>query len=190
MMSFHHDVQEAVDVLRNGGTLLYPTDTIWGIGCDATQVKAVEKVFRIKERVQEKSLIVLVRDLDMLKNYVTYLPEIAIELLASFSDPLTIIYPGARNLPRNVTAEDGSIAIRIPKHALCQEMISALGKPITSTSANVTGSPSPFSYSSIVDPIKEAVDHIVPYRYQAISRPKPSTIVKIDNDGEMRIIRN
>ncbi len=189
-MSLHHDVQEAVQVLRSGGTLLYPTDTIWGIGCDATQVKAVEKVFLIKERVLEKSLIVLVRDLDMLQKYVEHLPEIAIELLASVSDPLTIIYPGGRNLPRNVTADDGSIAIRIPKHAFCQELISALGKPITSTSANVTGAPNPFSYSSIVDPIKEAVDHIVPARYQAIARPKPSTIVKIDTNGEMHIIRN
>ncbi len=189
-MSLHHDIQEAVHVLKNGGTLLYPTDTIWGIGCDATQVKAVEKVFRIKERVQEKSLIVLVRDLDMLQDYVEHLPEIAIELLASVSDPLTIIYPGGRNLPRNVTAEDGSIAIRIPKHDFCQEMLSALGKPITSTSANVSGAPNPFSYSSVADPIKKAVDHIVPYRYQAIARPKPSTIVKIDRNGEMRIIRN
>ncbi len=189
-MSVHHDVKEAVHVLQNGGTILYPTDTIWGIGCDATQVKAVEKVFRIKERVQEKSLIVLVRDLDMLQHYVEHLPEIAIELLASVSDPMTIIYPGARNLPRNVTADDGSIAIRIPKHDFCQEIIGALGKPITSTSANVSGAPNPFSFSNIVDPIKEAVDHVVPVRYQAITRPKPSTIVKIDKNGEMHIIRN
>ncbi len=189
-MSVHHDVQEAVHVLRNGGTLLYPTDTIWGIGCDATHIKAVEKVFRIKERVREKSLIVLVRDLDMLQDYVEHLPEIAIELLVSVSDPLTIIYPGARNLPRSVTADDGSIAIRIPRHKFCQELLGVFGKPITSTSANLSGSPSPFSYSSIADPVKDAVDHIVPARYQAITRPKPSTIVKMDNKGEMYIIRN
>ncbi len=189
-MSVHHDVREALNVLRNGGTLLYPTDTIWGIGCDATQIKAVEKVFRIKERVHEKSLILLVRDLHMLEDYVEHLPEIAIELLATVSDPLTIIYPGARNLPKNVTADDGSVAIRIPKHDFCQELLASYGKPITSTSANVTGAPNPFSYNNIVEPIKEAVDHIVPARHQAITRTKPSTIVKISINGELRIIRN
>ncbi len=189
-MSIHNDIVEAGKVLQSGGTILYPTDTIWGIGCDATQVVAVEKVFRIKERVREKSLIVLVKDLDMLRQYVKQVPEIAIELLASVPEPLTIIYPGGRNLPRNVLAEDGSIAIRIPKHDFCQGLLDYYGMPVTSTSANYSGAPNPFSFSNITEPVKEAVDHIVPVKYQAISRPKPSTIVKINANDELRIIRN
>ncbi len=189
-MSAHDDIKKTCEVLQNGGTILYPTDTIWGIGCDATQVVAVEKVYRIKERVREKSMIVLVKDLDMLRQYVKQVPEIAVELLASVPDPLTIIYPGARNLPRSVIAADGSIAIRIPKHDFCQGLLEHYGKPITSTSANVAGAPNPFSFSNIVDPIKEAVDYVVPVKHQAISRPKPSTIVKIDSGNELHIIRN
>ncbi len=189
-MSVQRDIKEAVNVLQQCGTILYPTDTIWGIGCDATRVKAVEKVYRVKERVKEKSLIILVSDMDMLQRYVSHLPEIVIELLASVTDPLTIIYPEARNLPRNVTGDDGSIAIRIPKHDFCQELIGTFGKPITSTSANLSGAASPFSYSNVAEPIKEAVDHIVPAKYQNITNPKPSTIVKIGTDGELHIIRN
>ncbi len=189
-MSDDQDIKSAVDVLRAGGNLLYPTDTIWGIGCDATNPKAVEKVYRIKERVREKSLIILVEDLDMLRRFVADVPEIAIELMASVPDPLTIIYPSARNLPKNVLAEDGSIAIRVPRHAFCQQMLREFGRPVTSTSANLTGSPNPFSFSSIADPIREAVDHIVPMKYQHLAQPKPSTIVKITENGELHVIRN
>ncbi len=189
-MSLDVDVKAAVDVLRRGGIILYPTDTIWGIGCDATNQKAVEKVYRIKERVYEKSMIILVSDLEMLRNYVSDIPETAEELIYSVSDPITIIYPEGRSLPKNVTASDGSIAIRIPKHDFCQSLIREFGKPITSTSANVSGAPNPYSYSGIVEPVKEAVDFIVSIAHQSLSRPKPSTIVKLDKNGEIQVIRN
>ncbi len=189
-MSADHDIQNVLKVLKKGGTILYPTDTIWGIGCDATNAKAVEKVYRIKERMLEKSMIILVKDLEMLTHYVREVPEIAEELLASVMDPLTIIYPGARNLPKNVLADDGSIAIRIPKHDFCQELLGAFGKPVTSTSANVSGAPSPYSFGGILEPIKQSVDYIVPVRHQSISKIKPSTIVKIDEYGELRVLRS
>ncbi len=189
-MSLNSDIKEALDVLNNGGTILYPTDTIWGIGCDATNGKAIERVYHIKERMQEKSLIILVKDMDMLRKYVKEVPETAEELIASIKEPLTIIYPEARKLPGNLLASDGSIAIRIPSHEFCQELLEAFGKPITSTSANVSGAANPFSFSSVVQPLKDAVDHIVPVRYQTLSRPKPSTIVKINPNGEIRVIRN
>ncbi len=189
-MSVNNDIQEVLTVLRNGGTILYPTDTIWGIGCNATNPKAVEKVYRIKERVFKQSLIILVKDLDMLHHYVGSVPEIASELMMSVADPLTIIYPNARNLPRNVMAGDGSIAVRVPKHDFCQDLLGAFGKPVTSTSANLTGAPNPFSFGSIAEPIKNSVDYIVSTRHQSINRPKPSTIVKIDQYGEISVLRN
>lgn len=169
---------------------MYPTDTIWGIGCDATNSKAVEKIFRIKERLYEKSLIILVKDLEMMKHYVSEIPDIAIELLASVSEPITIIYPNAKNLPKNVIAHDGSIAIRIPKHDFCQELLEAFQKPITSTSANITGGPMPYSFRAITDEIKVSVQYVVQIEKEAIIRPKASTIVKIEENGELRIIRN
>lgn len=189
-MTIDHDIQKAVGVLKKGGVILYPTDTIWGIGCDATNMKAAERIYRIKERMGETSMIILVSDLEMLKQYVSEVPEIARELISSMKEPLTVIYPGARNLPKNVLAKDNSIAIRIPRHDFCQAMIRSLNKPITSTSANLSGAPNPFTFSGIAEAIKESVDYIVPVRYQFISRLKPSTIVRIDPDGEMHIVRN
>ncbi len=189
-MTFDHDVQEVTGVLKKGGVILYPTDTIWGIGCDATNSKAADRIFRIKERMIEKSMIILVSDMEMLQEYVSDVPEIVRELIASVEEPLTIIYPGARNLPKNVLAEDDSIAIRIPRHDFCQAIIQSLNKPITSTSANLSGTPNPFAFSGIADAIKESVDYIVPVRYQYIVRLRPSTIIRIDPDGEMHIVRN
>lgn len=181
---------EILTVLNTGGVILYPTDTIWGIGCDATNTRAVEKVYDIKERISDKSFIIIVKDQEMLRNYVTRVPDIVIELLASVTDPLTVIYPGAKNLPRNVIASDGSIAIRIPDHAFCQQLLGAFGKPLISTSANISGGPLPYSFRSIDEQIKQSVDYIVPLEQNTIARPKPSTIVKIDNDSEIRILRN
>ncbi len=185
-----YSIDDIVSVLKKGGTVLYPTDTIWGIGCDATNGRAVKSVYRIKERISDKSFIILVKDLDMLKRYVVEIPEIAVELLSSVSDPLTIIYPKGKNLPKNVIAENGSVAIRIPRHEFCQELLGAFDKPITSTSANIAGGPIPYSYRSVVQHIKESVNYIVQMEQDSISRPKPSTIVKIDPKGDIRILRN
>ncbi len=189
-MSGKYDLERVLEILNEGGTILYPTDTIWGIGCDATNSKAVASIYNIKERVAEKSMIILVRDLDMLKDYVPDPPEIALELIASVSDPLTIIYPKAVNLPQNILAADGSVAIRIPNHDFCQALLTAFRKPISSTSANMSGSPNPYSYRGVEKQIKLAVDYIAPFEQEKASRPKPSTIIKIDKKGDMHIIRN
>ncbi len=185
-----YSMGDIVSVLKKGGTILYPTDTIWGIGCDATNGRAVETVYRIKERISDKSFILLVKDMDMLKRYVVEVPDIAVELLSSVSEPLTIIYPKGKNLPKNVVAENGSVAIRIPRHDFCQELLDAFDKPITSTSANIAGGPIPYSYRSVLQHIKESVDYVVHLEQDSISRPKPSTIVKIDTKGDIRILRN
>ena len=184
------ELEKLLVVLNNGGIILYPTDTIWGIGCDATNARAVEKVYKAKERISDKSFIMLMKNMEMLSDYVLFIPEIAVELLASVSDPLTVIYPGGKNLPKNVIAADGSIAVRIPDHAFCQQLIGALGKPLISTSANLSGGTLPYSFRSIDEQIKQFVDYIVPLEQSMIARPKPSTIVRIDNDNEIRIIRN
>ena len=189
-MSANYELDSILEVLHRGGTILYPTDTIWGIGCDATNAKAVASIYRIKERVAEKSMIILVRDVEMLKQYVPEPPEIAFELINSVSEPLTIIYPGARNLPGNILAADGSVAIRIPKHEFCETLLEVFGKPLSSTSANVSGMPNPFSYRGVSEQVKSNVDFIVPYEQSMASRPKPSIIIKIDKKGEMHIIRN
>lgn len=189
-MSDTLDIKEVLSVLRKEGTVLYPTDTVWGIGCDATNAKAVDKIFRMKERVKDKSMIILAKDINMLKQYVTYLPDVAIELIGSVSDPLTVIYPGARNLPKNVIASDGSIAIRIPRHDFCQDLLDAFGKPIVSTSANISGASNPYSFTNVIDTIKQSVDYVVSEKYQYLSNLKPSTIIKIDEKGEMFILRS
>ncbi len=184
------DLNKALEVLRSGGTILYPTDTIWGIGCDACNSKAIEKVYKIKTRGAEKSLIILADSPEMVRNYVDELPEVAIELIETFKDPLTIIYNKARNLPRNLTAADGSIAIRIPKDEFCRQIITMLGRPITSTSANISGEPNPFSFHKISAQIKEAVDYVCVSHQTKVNAPKPSTIVKINADGQMQILRS
>lgn len=183
-------MQEVVQVLNNGGIILYPTDTIWGIGCDATNARAVEKIYRIKVRDRSKSLIVLVENMDVLSEYVQEVPDVAHELIERIHEPLTIIYPQARNIARNAVAEDGSIAIRIPKNDFCQSLLKAFGKPITSTSANISGDPSPLTFGKISQKIKDTVDLVVQPRQQHVSMSKPSSIIKINAGGDIQIIRS
>ena len=185
-----YKLKEIIDTLKRGGSILYPTDTIWGLGCDATNAKAIDKIFFVKERVQRKSLIILVDGIDMLRNYVEDVPAIALDLMQSIHDPLTIIYPRAKNLPDNLVAEDQSIAIRIPKNNFCQALIKAFGKPITSTSANQSGQAPPVFFSHISPVIINAVDYVVKVPQAHMSRPKASSIIRINEDGDIQIIRN
>ncbi len=188
-MVFDNDIQKALNVLEAGGTLLYPTDTIWGIGCDATNTKAVEKIYRIKSRPEAKSLIILLDSIDNLSNYIEKVPDITADLLASITNPVTIIYSNARKLAPNVIASDGTIAIRIVKDDFCNELIRRYGKPIVSTSANISGLEAPAVFSQISEEIKNSVDFIVSYKQDYFARTKPSTLIRLNDDGMYTIIR-
>lgn len=189
-MDFEKDIEKSLKVLEEGGTLLYPTDTIWGIGCDATNKKAVEKVFQIKSRAEAKSLIILIDHIDKLSTYIEKVPDITADLLASIENPVTIIYSNARKLAENVISSDGTIAIRIVKDDFCAELIRRFGKPIVSTSANISGVEAPVVFSQIVDEIKNSVDYIVSYKQEYFTRSKPSTIIRLRDDGMYSIIRD
>ena len=151
-------IQEAVGVLKAGGVILYPTDTVWGLGCDATNPEAVAKVFAIKKRSEAKSLVVLACDLDMVALHIREIPSIAIDLVEVNDAPMTIVYPGAQGLAPEVVAEDGSVGIRIPHHEFCEALIRRLRRPLVSTSANISGEPSSASFREIAPEILEAVD--------------------------------
>jgi len=191
-------INEAVNVLRDGGVILYPTDTVWGIGCDATNEKAVAKVFEIKKRSGAKSLVLLACDMDMVAKHVKEIPNIAIDLVEVNDAPMTIIYPGAQYLAPNVIAEDGSVGIRIPcvndetkqgGGAFCRELVRRLRKPLVSTSANISGEPTPEDFRDISEEIKTAVDYIVPRQFEAGATGRSSQIIKLGLGGEVEIIR-
>jgi L-threonylcarbamoyladenylate synthase len=182
-------IQETLKYLKAGKTILYPTDTIWGIGCDATRAKAVQKVYKIKQRVASKSLIVLLDSAEKLSDYMKNVPEVAYDLIGNMDTPLTIIYPDAIGLAKNVIARDKSIAIRIVKNEFCKELIKQFGKPIVSTSANLTSEPTPLTFSKISEQIKNKVDYTVNLYQNSVNIVKPSTIIKFGADGEFEIIR-
>ena len=182
-------IEKAVAVLKAGGVILYPTDTIWGIGCDATNEAAVEKVFALKQRSDSKSLIILAGDMNMVGRYVREIPEMAVTVESLSDKPLTIIYPEGINLASNVTAKDGSIAIRIPKNEFCLELLRAFRKPIVSTSANVSGTPAPKRYADISEDVKEAVDFAVDPSCEQNATGKASSIIKLGLHNEIQIIR-
>ena len=188
-MNYSDDIDKSIKILEEGGTILYPTDTIWGIGCDATNKAAVDKVFRIKNRSEAKSLIVLIDNIDKLSVYIEKVPDITGDLLESITNPLTIIYSNARKLASNVIASDGTIAIRIVKDDFCSELIRRFGKPIVSTSANISGFEPPVVFSQIVAEIKKAVDYTVSYKQDYYTQTKPSTIIRLRDDGLYTIIR-
>jgi L-threonylcarbamoyladenylate synthase len=189
-MVFDEDIIESLAVLRNGGVILYPTDTIWGLGCDPSNAEAVEKIFRIKSREQGKSLLILVDGEAMLERYVTEVPEIAWELTGISDDPLTIIYPGGRNLAAGVCSDDGSIGIRICRDEFCSELIKRFRKPLVSTSANLSGKPSPGNFSEIDRSVIEAADYVVKYRQDDRRNISSSPVIRLGTDGTIKIIRN
>ena len=186
---FVDDLTKAVEVLRNGGIILYPTDTIWGLGCDATNVTAVKKIYEIKQREDSKSMLVLMENPNLLNSYVAEVPEIAWELIEVADQPLTIIYPKAKNLAANLLATDGSVGIRITNEAFSQQLVQRFRKPIVSTSANISGQKAPQNYNEISEVVKKSVDYIVAYRQDDFSKSKPSSIIKLGVGGQIEIIR-
>ena len=182
-------VAEAFEVLRRGGVILYPTDTVWGIGCDATNEAAVARVFEIKRRSEAKSLVLLACDLDMIAKHIKVIPQIAIDLVEVNDAPMTIIYPGAQYLAPNVVAEDGSVGIRIPRNEFCVKLVRKLRRPLVSTSANISGEPTPSCFAEISPEIVEAVDYVVPASLERESTGRASQIIKLGLRGEVEIIR-
>jgi len=184
------EIEKCIEVLETGGVILYPTDTIWGIGCDATNPKAVEKIYRIKKRLESKSLIILLADMKEIGKYVKTVPDIARDLMKNVERPLTIIYPNAQNLAKNVIAEDHSIAIRIVKNQFCKALIREFGKPIVSSSANIAGEPAPMVFKCISKEILDRMDYIVTLYQDVLQEVKPSRIIKLLENGEFHIIRS
>ena len=175
--------------MREGGVILYPTDTVWGIGCDATNEDAVRRVYEIKQRQDSKAMLVLVDSSVKVDFYVRDVPEVAWDLIDLADKPLTIIYSGARNLAANLLAEDGSVGIRVTNEEFSKRLCQQFRKAIVSTSANISGQPSPKNFSEISEEVKSAVDYIVGYRQEEMSSPKPSSIIKLGKGGVIKIIR-
>jgi L-threonylcarbamoyladenylate synthase len=183
------EIRRACEVLQKGGVILYPTDTIWGIGCDATNEDAVRRVYEIKRRNDSKSMLVLLDNPVKLQNYVAEVPEIAWDLIELADKPLTIIYDGARNLAPNLIAPDGSVGIRITTELFSAALCKAFRKPVVSTSANLSGEAAPSNFGEIPEEIRGAVDYIVEYRQNETGKGEPSGIIKLSNDGTISIIR-
>ncbi len=187
---FESEVEKALEVLRKGGVILYPTDTIWGIGCDATDADAVKKIYEIKNREDSKSLIILVADERDVLQYVAA-PDLSVfDFIEEQTRPTTIIFEQAIGLPDNLIAEDGSIAIRIAGDEFCRHLIKRLRKPIVSTSANISGQASPKFFADVSDEIKNAVNYVVQWRQEDTRPSQPSQIIKWNNDGTRIVIRN
>ena len=199
------EIQKAVEVLRKGGIILYPTDTVWGIGCDATDPEAVAKVYEIKKRADSKSLVLLASDMDMICRYVKEVPEMAVQLVEVNDKPMTIVYPGAvagpspagSELPKaeknclafNTVAEDGSVGIRIPMMDFCRQLVSRFGRPVVSTSANISGDPTPKKYSEIAQEIIDAADLVIDPSLERGATGMSSSIIKVGLDYSIEIIR-
>lgn len=185
----HDDLKKALEVLKDGGVILYPTDTIWGIGCDATKPEAVQQIYKIKKREDSKSMLVLMENPALLERYVDDVPEVAWDLVEVSTTPLTVIYQKAKNLADNLIAADGSIGIRFTKEKFTSQLLQRLRKPLVSTSANISGEKAPAIFDEISDEIKDAVDFIVEYRQDDISVAKPSSIIKLGSGGKIDILR-
>ncbi len=186
-MEFNLDI--AISNLKKGKIILYPTDTIWGIGCDATNEKAIRKIYKIKKREINKPFIVLVSDIEMLKKYVEDLHPRIETLLYYHNRPLTIIYKKSKNLPGILTGEHGSIAIRVIKEKVISKIIKEFGKPIVSSSANIAGEPFPKSFKEISEEVKTSVDYILPYKQEDKNSTTPSVIAKYNKNGKLKFIR-
>ena len=187
-IQFEEEVERTVAVLKAGKTILYPTDTIWGVGCDATNSRACDRVYEVKKRPASKSLIVLVDTAERLKDYVVNVPAIAYDLIAHSTNPLSVVYAQSKNLARNISS-DRSVCIRVVDNDFCKEVIRRLGKPITSTSANLSGQPTAMTFGDISEEIKNSVDYVVQLYHDSFAKPKCSTIIKLNEDNTFEILR-
>ena len=187
--TIREEIKKACEVLQKGGVILYPTDTVWGIGCDATNEEAVKRVYEIKRRADSKAMLVLVDSDVKVDFYVKDVPEVAWDLIQYATKPLTVIYDNARNLAPNLIAEDGSVGIRVTSEEFSKQLCFRFRKAIVSTSANISGEPAPASFGEIQDEIKQAVDYIVGYRQDEPAGAKPSSILKLGKGGVIKIIR-
>jgi L-threonylcarbamoyladenylate synthase len=183
------EVNRAIDVIKCGGVILYPTDTVWGIGCDASNPEAVKKVFEIKQRADNKALIVLVGSANDVAKYVQEMPDIAYDLIEFSERPLTIVYDKGFGLAPALLGEDGSVGIRVTSEKFSSELCRKLRRPLVSTSANISGQPTPAIFSEISQEIKDAVDYVVDYRRDDVSRSQPSTVMKLSAGGVFTILR-
>jgi L-threonylcarbamoyladenylate synthase len=183
------EVRKAADALAGGGIILYPTDTLWGIGCDATDPDPVEKIYRIKERPHRKGILVLMENPEMLGEYLHHVPRKALEIINDAEKPTTIIFPGARSLAPNLLEEDGSVGIRIPADPFCLQLIKRTGKPIVSTSANKSGNRPPAIFREIERNIVECMDYVVNLRQEETDPASPSSIIRLESNGMITILR-
>ncbi|MBO7724369.1 MAG: threonylcarbamoyl-AMP synthase [Paludibacteraceae bacterium] len=183
------DISNCLKVLQEGGVILYPTDTVWGLGCDATNAKAVEKLYQLKKRSDAKSMLVLVDCAGRIQNYIAEMPDIAWDLIEVSNKPLTIIYPNAKNLAHNLLAEDKSVGIRVTNESFSHQLCARFRKPIVSTSANISGQPTPLFFEEVTDEIKTACDYVVQFRQTDKEKKEPSNIIKLNADGSIQIIR-
>jgi L-threonylcarbamoyladenylate synthase len=187
---FGDDIKNALKVLRAGGVILYPTDTIWGLGCDGTNAEAVRKIYSIKQREDSKSLIILVNSTDMLTRYVDNPPDVALQMAELTDRPLTIVYDKGRSLASGVTASDGTVGVRLCYDQFCDELITALRKPLVSTSANISGEDAPALFDEINEEIKAQVDYICFWRQDDRSRAKASSVIRVSGNGVVKILRS
>lgn len=183
------DIKKALQTLRDGGVILYPTDTIWGLGCDATNELAVLKIYEIKRRMESKSMLVLIDSDAKLQAYVEEVPSMAWDLIEMSDKPLTIIYPSAKNLAKNLLADDGSIGIRVTNEAFSRKLCERFRKPIVSTSANISGNSAPTTFLEIEELIKKSVDYVVSYRQNENQKVKASSIIRLGVNNEVKVIR-
>ena len=188
-MNIREEIIKANEYLKRGSIILYPTDTIWGLGCDATNIDAINRIFAIKKRIMSKSLLILLDEAEKLPLYIDHIPEIAWDLIEQANRPTTFIYKHVKNLPKNLIAQDGTIAIRIVRNEFCKRLISLFGKPIVSTSANVSGFSTPVSFSQISEDIKNQVDYIVEPSLSSVEDIKPSTMIRFIDDYTFEVVR-
>lgn len=186
---YDEDLRQAVATLRRGGLILYPTDTVWGIGCDATNSQAVARVFALKRRTEAKSMLSLVDSAARARNFVKDIPDVALEMMEIADKPLTLILDNAAGLAPNLIAEDGSAGIRVTSEQFSHDLCYRLMKPVVSTSANISGHPAAAIFSEIEQEIVDGVDYVVRYRRDDTKRSKPSSIVKLKADGRVTVIR-